>query len=497
MEELDGVEEAHRKLREFGTQLKDPSVIESLVKGAPDQAPMDLSYFAGEGATPSEGIEPPPPKNFIDTSSSPAAGGVQPLSASKPEVPPKYPGAVGGPYQAKDSELEFLQDRAGKRRQSALLGQAGDTIASAFQSKGARGDGGEFWKNFAAEGDRKIGDLKMRRNAEEAAAKSDPNSPVSQMSRDFLASRFPDLAEKMTGKSAADLENVPVLKQILESENVATKAKVAADIQAQRAEAAAAAKAAELAAEAEGLKSSLPALYGPQLKTLGIDLNSIATMGPTELKATLEAAKRQKGAEEGLERAKTSSNIGESKAIRAEGRAEERKSTDEQRKSDAKQNVQTQEIRGFYTTMKKDLAELRNLVNQKGTFEALGSHNKQLEQRLDDIAVTMAKFVDPNSVARESEVAGFRKQLFSPSLTMKNKTAQEVMDSFERIIEDRLKTAYEVRGIQPPDVNNPNAGIAPKATAGGAVQMKFPDGSVHQVTSDKIDAAKKKGGQVL
>jgi hypothetical protein len=81
---------------------------------------------------------------------------------------------------------------------------------------------------------------------------------------------------------------------------------------------------------------------------------------------------------------------------------------------------------------------VKSLINDKGTFETLGPHNQILSQKIDSIAIDAAKLFDPQSVARDSEVAAFRKMLFEPgSLTTSNDTALGTVDSFKKLVEDR------------------------------------------------------------
>jgi hypothetical protein len=82
--------------------------------------------------------------------------------------------------------------------------------------------------------------------------------------------------------------------------------------------------------------------------------------------------------------------------------------------------------------------QLKSMVNQNGTYEAFGPHNASLAQKIDSIAIDAAKLFDPESVARESEVAAFRKMLFEPgTLSTSNNTALGTVDGFKKLIQDR------------------------------------------------------------
>jgi hypothetical protein len=86
--------------------------------------------------------------------------------------------------------------------------------------------------------------------------------------------------------------------------------------------------------------------------------------------------------------------------------------------------------------------QLDELVKKKGTYEMLGSHNKDLAMKLDSMAIDAAKLFDPESVARESEVAAFRNMLFEPgTLSTRNSTARDTIASFKKLIQDRALRA--------------------------------------------------------
>lgn len=112
-----------------------------------------------------------------------------------------------------------------------------------------------------------------------------------------------------------------------------------------------------------------------------------------------------------------------------------------------KKNAAVTEIQDRYLNMKGEIANLRNLIDEDGTYDVMGPQNEIIDQKITSIATDMAKLVDPTSVARESEVAAFKKMLFSPTPFIQNSTAKDVLGSFEKMVDDRLGTAYKVRGL--------------------------------------------------
>lgn len=97
-----------------------------------------------------------------------------------------------------------------------------------------------------------------------------------------------------------------------------------------------------------------------------------------------------------------------------------------------------QEFNGRMQNILGEAEQLKSLINNKGTYETFGPHNANLAQKIDSIAIDAAKLFDPESVARDSEVAAFRKMLFEPgSLTTSNGTAIGTIDGFKKLVQDR------------------------------------------------------------
>jgi hypothetical protein len=112
-----------------------------------------------------------------------------------------------------------------------------------------------------------------------------------------------------------------------------------------------------------------------------------------------------------------------------------------------RQGKNAQEFDSRMQNILGEAEQLKSLINDKGTFEAFGPHNATLAQKVDAIAIDAAKLFDPESVARDSEVAAFRKMLFEPgSLSTSNNTAIGTVDGFKKLVMDR---AARSRGEQP------------------------------------------------
>lgn len=112
-----------------------------------------------------------------------------------------------------------------------------------------------------------------------------------------------------------------------------------------------------------------------------------------------------------------------------------------------KKNSAVTEIQDRYLNIMGEIENLGSLIDKDGTYNVMGPQNEIIDQKITSIATDMAKLVDPTSVARESEVAAFKKMLFSPTPFIQDSTAKDVLGSFKKMVEDRLSTAYKVRGL--------------------------------------------------
>ena len=82
------------------------------------------------------------------------------------------------------------------------------------------------------------------------------------------------------------------------------------------------------------------------------------------------------------------------------------------------------------------------MITEKGTFEAFGPQSDLIDSKLYQIAVDYAKLVDPESVAREGEVASAKKYMLNikgmtGGLLTRNKTALDLLDQFESDVNSR------------------------------------------------------------
>jgi len=164
----------------------------------------------------------------------------------------------------------------------------------------------------------------------------------------------------------------------------------------------------------------------------------------TQRKRELEIAKLERELAEGPDSAAALERQAKAERARAELTGQP---TAAEKKKKREQMV---EIQDRSNNIQRNLAELEKLVQEAGTYNLVGAHNKKLSSKIYQIAVDTAKLVDPSSVAREGEVASAQRfMLFEPSPFMQDSTALELIQEFKRSAAERLKSAYQVRGIEP------------------------------------------------
>jgi len=156
---------------------------------------------------------------------------------------------------------------------------------------------------------------------------------------------------------------------------------------------------------------------------------------PKKMMETEAASKVEFGKQKALKEMDIAGDI-RKESVRAgiDARKETTKRADEKAKGE-------KEFRGRYKSISDELAALDSLIDKKGTYEMFGSHDNELAQKIDSIAIDSAKLFDPASVARESEVAAFKQMLFEPgTLTTRNATAKDILKAYKQMLSRRAKS---------------------------------------------------------
>ena len=107
------------------------------------------------------------------------------------------------------------------------------------------------------------------------------------------------------------------------------------------------------------------------------------------------------------------------------------------------------ELNARVNNINSNLDKLKGLIDKTGTFELLGPDSDTRDQIIQDIAVDYAKMVDPESVARESEVESAKKMLNVSGLFVKNNTAKSSLDEFRDQLETRVNSRRTAQGLEP------------------------------------------------
>lgn len=155
----------------------------------------------------------------------------------------------------------------------------------------------------------------------------------------------------------------------------------------------------------------------------------------------------------------------------AKVQAEEMKKEEKKLASDEKLKAGMQEIESRRRNIVDNLDKLDEQIKKYGTYELTGPQNEQMMKMVTDVATDVAKLMDPQSVAREGEVKLIADTLVQPTLGMSNETARALIRDFKSSVQDRVKTAYDVRGLEAPQYSGKTS--APEQSL---VRRKMKDG---------------------
>lgn len=173
----------------------------------------------------------------------------------------------------------------------------------------------------------------------------------------------------------------------------------------------------------------------------------------------------------------------ETARIQANDRAATRKDTLDAKalERDEKRKASMNEVEGRRKNINDSLDMLDQMVKEKGTWEALGSHNQDLDRLVDTVATDMAKLQDPESVARPGEVEMVKRNLIASGFKNSNATAREIIKNFRNEVEKRTKNAYAVRGLEAPGDKREVKRQVNKKT--GETRVVYSDGTMSIIPS--------------
>lgn len=133
----------------------------------------------------------------------------------------------------------------------------------------------------------------------------------------------------------------------------------------------------------------------------------------------------------------------------------------EKPKDTAKEVASDKEANYRYITLQNNADQLKKLVQKHGTFSLTGTAGTEMDSKIYQMAVDFAKLVDPESVAREGEVASAQKYMLPirqwGGLGTANKTAEDLIDKYKQDLDARIaarkaaKTGDVMAKTFPPD----------------------------------------------
>lgn len=180
-------------------------------------------------------------------------------------------------------------------------------------------------------------------------------------------------------------------------------------------------------------------------KDLGTVLPQLKSIMDQELNAQIRKDDRDYKREELGIRRQDNQIKREEKATAEQMKREEKVAATEEKKKAALAEVEDRR-----RNIEDNVTILENMIKEKGTYEAFGSHNQDMDRLAEAIATDMAKLSDPSSVARPSEVEAVKKNLVRPGMGQRNSTALDILKNFRGEINRRADNAYKVRGVDIP-----------------------------------------------
>lgn len=131
--------------------------------------------------------------------------------------------------------------------------------------------------------------------------------------------------------------------------------------------------------------------------------------------------------------------------------AEEAKKDEKDKKPKEKDERSQKEAQYRYNILHKNLNDLESLVKEHGAFDIVGPEGDRMDSLIYQVAIDFAKLVDPESVAREGEVAAAQKYMMTfranKGAFRSKETAVSLIKSYKTDLDRRLKArgeAYQV-----------------------------------------------------
>lgn len=163
----------------------------------------------------------------------------------------------------------------------------------------------------------------------------------------------------------------------------------------------------------------------------------------------------------------------------------------EERKKTAPEIRADNEAAYRYGSLNSQAARLRKLVEDNGTADFIGPEGETMDGIIYNMAVDYAKLVDPESVAREGEVAAAQKYMLpfrnKGGLTTRNDTALKQIDEYLVGLDSRIKERSTAMGTELPKDFGANR-KKEASESGAAIAAPTPK------VGDVLDGYRYKGG---
>ena len=102
------------------------------------------------------------------------------------------------------------------------------------------------------------------------------------------------------------------------------------------------------------------------------------------------------------------------------------------------------EERSRAKNIEQNVDKLDNLIKKHGTWDFFGPESAKKDNLIYQIAIDYAKLVDPESVAREGEVASAQKYMLPISKMMRQGTAEKIISSFREDLKNRRQNRSDI-----------------------------------------------------
>jgi hypothetical protein len=165
-----------------------------------------------------------------------------------------------------------------------------------------------------------------------------------------------------------------------------------------------------------------------------------------------------------------------------------------------------------YNSLVQNAEELKELVRKHGTVNTFGDVGAKMDSKIYQMAVDYAKMVDPDSVAREGEVAAAQKYMLpfrnSGGLTTRNATAIKQIENYISDLNNRVEArnlAKQGERVVPKNNKEEGFSLEDKAVASpalppppkGKIRVKSPNGEVGFIPVEDLKDALNEGYQEI